>query len=647
MASPNQDLIDQFGGGKSSAKPMVSPNADLINEFGGGTVQAIPAGPEPKVTYEPDGRPNPPKFISDSTAAPSPKSTLDKQYTNAVVDEYTASKNQFSKGFEEIGGGLSATGVGNVALGGLGMAMAPVTPVVKGLAELGDKALPGNPQGKDAGTGEKALMILPVKGGGNFVKSRLPSNMAVEALISSIGKENIPEVIRRMKANERISPIDVSNSALQVAQKLAVTEGEHQQRLNKFSEGRVGGSNEAVKAAFDDNLGVPVNALEKIEKLKANAKETGAKFITPVVEKAGAADITPIIKNLEESFGKDPVAAQTLKQLKAGQPIVGPGMSPYQQRLFELRQDLRGDWADRDKMLLDVKGEQGLHEKQIALRREAQDLLDSPDAANRRLGNRLMDIRNKYVDAIDKVAPGYKEGLSKYADDMQIQEAFERGFSLFGKSPKITNRPEFLIEELKREKRPEIINALKEGGRIAVDSMTRQFKNSARKGEDLVASDFNAEKIKALYGEKEANKLISTLEDERAISTTDSKLFQNSQTAMRLKADSRVQQAKDPNDFKINQLLPYAAEAASLYATSGAAPGLGASAYLAAKGVNKYGITPTINKYRGKQNDELTKLMTATGEEREMLIKILEDRIMPPKGTIQQLKHFALPVLPP
>lgn len=637
------DLISEFGSGPKE-KVIVTPHADLIKEFGSGNVQAaapVAAEPQAQITYNPDGTPNPPRFVGTNVAGSTPGSYKDKLYSDAVTEEYAKSKEQFGKGFGEIGSGMSATGVGNVALGGLGMVAAPITPIVKGAEDIVNKIWPANPQGIGAGTGDKLTMILPIKGAGNYAKAQLPSNIAVERLVEAIGKENLPEVIRRMKADERISPMDVSNSTLQVAQKLAVTEGKHQNVLNDFSTKRVAGSNEAVKAAFDESLGVPVNALDKINELKEKARTTGRTAINPLVEKGKPADITPVIKNLETGFGTDPVAKQTLKQIKAGQDITGPGLSPYQHRLLELRQDLTGEFTGP---LRDIKGEQGLHEKQMALRREAQDLIDSPDPSNRRLGNRLMDLRNKIVDVIDKSAPGYKEALGKYADDMQVQEAFERGFSLFGKSPKITNRPEFLIDELKNEKRPEVIEALKEGGRIAVDSQTRGFKNSARKGEDLVASEFNTEKIKALYGEKEANKLIQKLENERAISTTDSKLYQNSQTAMRLKNDLRVPQSVQGTD-PLKVILPTVLEGANI--AYGGFPGMATAAYLVAKGATKYGVTPAVNAYRGKQNLELTKLLTSQGENRQLLIRLLESRLAGPKTTLQQLKHFALPTLPP
>ena len=62
-------------------------------------------------------------------------------------------------------------------------------------------------------------------------------------------------------------------------------------------------------------------------------------------------------------------------------------------------------------MFGDVQGDQGLHNVQWKLRAEAQDLLKSSSGAERQLGGKLMDWRNKLVDTIDTAAPGYKEGL--------------------------------------------------------------------------------------------------------------------------------------------------------------------------------------------------------------------------------------------
>lgn len=639
MASENEDLIAEFTGKGKAASKIISPNADLINQFVGPDKAVAPAevnSPQPDyvprdATGNPTGAPRSVGILPNVVSSPLPTDYLHKKYFDAVAEDYAAAKAQTSQGVDEIGKGLSASGIGNVAMGGLGQLISPVTPIIKAATEVIDRTLPGNPQGKGAGTGEKLGMILPIKGSGSFVKAQLPSNIAIERLIETIGKENLPEVVRRMKANPRISPIDVSNSALQVAQKLAVTEGEHQNILNQYSQKRVGGSADAVKTAFDDSLGVPVNALEKINTLKQNARDTGKTAIEPVIEKAKPVDVTPVVKHIDAVLKPGVTSVVSM-----GETLPGPRIKEELEQFRKLMTDDKSNRTDARE----------LHQIQSALRAKAQDLLDSQSGQDRQIGHGLMNVRNKIVDAIDKSAPGYKEGLSKYANDMEIQEAFERGFSLFGKSTKMTNRPEFLIDELKNAK-PEVKEALKEGGRIAVDSMTRGFKNSARKGEDLVASEFNAEKIKALYGEKEAKQLISKLQDEHAISTTDTKLYQNSQTAMRLKNDNKVPQPVDPNEFNLKKLLPYAAEGAAMFATGGQSYGAGAGAYLAAKSFNSHAITPAVNKYRSKQNTELTKLMTAEGIDRDMLIKVLEDRAAPPKSTLQIIKHLALPVLPP
>lgn len=647
------DVFDMFK--KKSTSPAQSPDTvdvfDMFKKSAPTTVAAPVTNAPTQITVNPQPPISMPTPEEAKNLAPAPKpvrSALRQGYFPVAAAEATEAHGMISQGVDEIAKGQAATGAGNIAMGTLKGLASPVTPFFLDIQDVGNRIAPG--------LGDKLGIALPIKTTVAGISNKMPSNVAIKTIIDTIGEKNLPKVISELRSNPRLSLIDANDELLQMGQRLTVMPGKHRSGLWDFNKNRMDTTKDAVKGIFDENLGMTVDAKKRLDEMKAVARETGAKLINPVVEKSSPADITNVIKHIETEIGRDPVGKQTLKQLKAGEPISGPGMSDYQRKLFEARQDLRGDWTDKPQMFLDVKGEQGLHQKQMDLRREAQALLDSNEGDKRLLGKKLMDVRNMYVDAIDKAAPGYKAALSKYADDITIQEYFDKGFKLFSNSTKLENRPEFKIADMERIKKdlPEAFKAMQEGARVAIDSSTRSFRNSARKGEDLVQSEFNQELLTALYGKTDAQKAIKYLNDERRIANTDSLLYKNSQTARREEANQAVE-LPEAKPFGARMTPPIVAElgalGASQFITGAPIPGVGLAGFLGAASISKAGNV-TNRKLAEKRNQEIVKILTATGEDRDALINLLSSYIPNkalPKTTqaLQTMKRIALPFSPP
>ena len=53
----------------------------------------------------------------------------------------------------------------------------------------------------------------------------------------------------------------------------------------------------------------------------------------------------------------------------------------------------------------------------------------------------------------------------------------------------------------------EELDAAREGARVAIDTQMNGFKSAARRGTDVGQSDFNQQRIEALFGKEEAAKL--------------------------------------------------------------------------------------------------------------------------------------------
>lgn len=382
MPTPYDDLINEFGSASRANTGIVTPHADLINEFGsGGAVAPAPvaATPVAEPSYIPQpGRPMlnvgtsaPNAFVEDVQKAPS--YIFDKS-----VEGFKAGKQMAGQGLNEIASSQPASGIGHVGLGvasGL-LNLTGIPATLEGIKKLGGK-ISGNPKAADIAV-DIAFSGLPIMKAAKITAAHLiPSHRAVDAIVSNVGPENLAEGLQRMRDNPRLAPADVFPAVKSMTQGLATEVGPAQTILTKAVENRKSGAKNSVEQAFNETMGAPVNVLDKINSMKAKAKETGDTLINPVVEKSGPADITSVIKHIDNAIADTPIGAATLKALKAGEPPPALPLSPTQERLYKIRQSLRGDWTDKDQMFLDVKGEQGLHRIQKDLRYEAQTLLES------------------------------------------------------------------------------------------------------------------------------------------------------------------------------------------------------------------------------------------------------------------------------
>jgi hypothetical protein len=573
--------------------------------------------------------------VEPVSAPPRPKTAFEHGYWTVAAEEADEALKTIGKGLSEIQKGQAATGASNVAMGALQGLMFPVTPFIRDIQYIGNKIGPE--------LGDRFAVALPIKTTTAKIKSTVqPSQIAVKQIVDNVGIENLPGFIQTLRRNERLAPIDANDNLLKIGQKLVQTEGPHQKEMDKFIRTRREEQAQVLGQSLDTNLGTSVNASERFEQLKERARETGRKNINPIVQGSKPTDIAEVLKHIDNEIGSDPVGKQTLRQVLAGQDITGPGLSEYQRQLFKIRQDLNGEFKGT---LRDIKGEQGLHEKQIALRAEAAAMEKSSDPLTRRDGKRLMDIRNKIVDVIDKGAPGYKAALAKYSDDITMQEYFEKGFNLFGRKGGLENHPDFKIADIEKIKKtnPEAYEAMKEGNRIAFIS--------AKKSKQIAGDEINQDLIRALHGDKEGGRLIQDFQDEMNMARTYNKLYEGSDTAARLKANSAVKERTTAQDDKLNMsvLVPPAVEAAAMFATGGQSMGAAAASVIALNAAKKYIKNPLQDKYTDRQNKMMARALMATGPEKEALIQALDVYLAnnQPSKTLQMIKRMALPVTPP
>ncbi len=420
------------------------------------------------------------------------------------------------QGVGETLSGQPASGLGHVALGGLGMLGAGVqTAVTDPLTQL-----TGNPD-----FAERASMFVPMNVGGKTASGVSAVTNAVKPTtraLDMVAERMTPEALERMRSNPRLRPMDVSEGVQNLAVGIAKDTSQPAAQAAAVSSMRQSAATakNAVRGTYDEAMGPPPNVYEEYQRLQQQAQAVGRGKIQPALDAAKPVDTSDVVANMD-------------KVLKPGvQSVASPGV-PFRTRLQGELSEWRQELEQNGSVLTDPNR---LHEVQADLRRYADDLSKSPDGQSKRLGRQLMGFRNQLVDAIDKSAPGYKDALSEYKDAKDIGSAFDFGRSLTKNTGDIETDPSYWAQWAKDKNRsPEELAAAKLGARQAIEQKMGSIKSSAldpaRSGTDIPQVDFSRQKIETLFGKEDTEKMFRHLQDERDIAVSNSRGLANSTTA--------------------------------------------------------------------------------------------------------------------
>lgn len=398
-----------------------------------------------------------------------------------------------------------------MSAGALGALAAPITGPLDVAVTKPLESITGNKE-----FSEKASMLIPVGSGARVANEMRPTVKGIRSIADIVPDRYIPETLANIERNPNLSLVDISQSARNRADMIKndALAPKAQQAVMDFVDNRKGELAGDLRQTLEV-LGEIPTPYDVVNKVKARAQETGRKVIQPIVEKSKPAEVTGIINDIDKELAS---ASRTKLPL-----------SDYQIKLTELRDKLRGERNDRDQMFSDVKGEQGLHKTQYELRAEADNLLSSASGAERNLGGKMMPWRNRLVDAIETTNPGYKEGLSKFRTDKQVDLAFDRGLNI-NKKPGTTSESilEHSAESWKDwakdpKTHPDEIATAKLG---ALSWMAQELEGM-RSGKKLMDSPKDKVlqgKLEALFGKKTATEYIDLMRDTHRKAQTASEL---------------------------------------------------------------------------------------------------------------------------
>lgn len=630
--SDYSDLISEFGSKGATAK-VVTSHADLIKEFGSGKV-TVEAPKQADINIPSPENFERSKVIEAETAIANKNKPIEWSKLPVVrqgIEGFKQGTNLASSGYQDVPNHRPLSGAAKIILGhGQQILNAvPVLPIIETAKEQVEK-LTGNPEFS------KRLELvatsgLPISKTTKLLTEVMPSTRAVKTIVDAIGPEKLPVVIESLKSNPRLTLMDVDPNIQIISQGLATKPGQPRNILDTVVKERTDTKLDTVTGAINEAMGTPVNVLEKVEGLKKTIRETG-KEINPIVANANPVDITPVIASIDAKLKPGVNSVITV-----GEPLP---LGDIEKSLERVRNFITDDLKNRT----DAKS---LHAFQSSLRAKAEDLLSSTSGQDRQLGRALMDVRNQVVNAIDNAAGGnYRPALAKYRDVNDVEDAFKKGQAVTkNRLGNLDDDPAYWDKWIKQAT-PAELEAAKEGARLAYAHQMSTVTNAARKGTDIPLIEFNKQKLELLFGKAEVEKMSKALADEKLIADTNSKLFQNSQTAMRLLGADATKVRPDYEPKFTKTILPLALEAGSQYLSGGMPIPLGIAAGVAYPFARNK-ITRIGQNLDRRTNVEIANLSSAVGESKEALIKALQEHIPQGKLSMKQRLQLSLPVQKP
>lgn len=363
-------------------------------------------------------------------------------------------------------------------------------------------------------------------------KAAAAKNLA-EAL--SAAGSSPADVTSAMAANPRLTAMDVNPNMQQMGQNLVTQGGAPRATLNDMVTTRAANAPDVVEGIYDSAMGQVPNVKTYLDKLKATTQANAKTGFDNALKNAGPVDVSPVLAHIDNA------AFPGVQQV-----VQNPAfLSPQQQALLRVKSMLANDSGQ----LTDANK---LHSIQSGLRTEADALSSSANGSERLTGKALGDVRQKIIDQIDQSSNGqFRPAQQQYADDMDIQRAFDKGRTIFnGGGPSsdaaLYNRPEYWQDWKAQASAPEI-SAAKVGIRVAADNALQGVRNAAAKGEAIPEVGFNRDRLEIMLGKPETDKLVKALQDEKNIAQTNAKLFAGSQTADR-QAVSEYTKVTQPNN---------------------------------------------------------------------------------------------------
>lgn len=544
----------------------------------------------------------------------------------------------YSRGMFALPSGHYASGAGLAGLGILGMAGAPFTGALNAFIGNPITQMTGNPQiGEDVS--RTAGLLVPTKAVPAAVQAAADTG-AINALVRTIGPENVPDVVAAARGNPRTMLMDVSPPVRTVSRGLLdPSQPAAQNIITGAVKARAQTLPSWVNSAYTQSLGANPNVPQILDALKAKAQAVGQQQINPVVANAPPVNVSPVLDLIDKEFADTPIGGAALRQIKQGNNPAFP-LSDYQQSLLAVRNQLASNFGAGDHFV-DAAGSQGAHAIQAALRAQAQTLLSSATGSDRLLGGKLMNIRNAIVDTIDEATGGqYKPVLSAYRDANQVGESFLDGFNgiaLKNRPGHVEDTPEGFDQYLDGLTQTQGA-ALQLGTRANIDMQIRGVRNQGLKAQNIAGIEYNQQKLASLFGKPEADRLVAAMQSAGQESSTASSILGGSETAQTQAGQKALALTPWPQGSSglPGWMAAATAPIAGGYFLGPEGVGLGAGLTALAKS-SQLGVTAARRALEANRNISFARAASATGAAKGPILNAL----MSHPAVVRQLQQRA------
>lgn len=401
-----------------------------------------------------------------------------------------------------------------------------------GLDERAEGAMGGLAMGAGVGAGIPALGRL-ISPAANVVRATLPN--ADRSLVRALRESGTdgPGAASILRRNPDLTLADIDPNARTLALGIAAQPGEGRQIINEAVNLRRQTAPDRVANVFDREMGPTPDVYNTLEGMRTTAQTNAQQGFGQALGGAGPVDLSRAVQAIEAQLFPGGVRPQNWRPLTAADAELASVLNRLTQGGTGL-----------------ITDPQALHAIQSELRETASALGRSATGSERRTASIINRVRQDIVDAIDEAAGGppagtaaagaatgpYRAAQAQYATDMQVREAFDRGFNVLQNptagDAAIEARPEFWREWV-NGLTPAELDAARLGARAAVDTAVGSARNAASRGIAVPDVEFNYERLALLFGRDEADNIAAELADARLIAQTNEQLVGNSMTELR------------------------------------------------------------------------------------------------------------------
>lgn len=342
----DEAILGRYGGGKTAAAPPVAaPSVAAPADLGPDAIPLPPRDGVPQWTTQAKFDADVAKAKEDRKNAPSEigkvrdaVAAFPQRAGSAIKDNFLAGAGTVGNTFSDIQAGRPATAVGDLVMGGLGMAGAIPSGILQEGVSRPVTEVTGNPNIGDA-AGTVAGLMAPIpkvapQGAALSTASKINSMRGsvrgLDEIVNSIPQEKLPGVIKRLESNPSLTLADLVPEIQIKTQGLAATPGKWSGLLKDFTEQRAADASAAVNHAVND-MGVSDSAYNVLNGIIQRAKTTGETAIQPALEGAAPVPIKPILKALDRQIGSPEAIAGDTPRIP---------LTPTQIKLLNLRQDI-------------------------------------------------------------------------------------------------------------------------------------------------------------------------------------------------------------------------------------------------------------------------------------------------------------------